>query len=208
MTITMTESKGEEGGAAVTKGRIRKSSLRQRRAMPRLLNAELSAAIQSRVFAAPEFSDAKVVACYVAKEDEVQTAPIIERALSMGKEVVVPVVDLRENRLLFYPITAISDLSPGYFGVLEPARRGRPVALTQTDLVLVPLAAWDERGQRIGYGRGYFDRVLAARGGSVAAGLAFESQRVERVPNGPSDVGLDMMFTEKRVLRFANDGVE
>ena len=77
------------------------------------------------------------------------------------------------------------------------------MTLSETDLVLVPLVAWDDRGHRIGYGRGYFDRALAMRGPSLAIGLALESQHVPTIPEVPSDVSMDMVVTEKRVLRFA-----
>jgi 5-formyltetrahydrofolate cyclo-ligase len=123
--------------------------------------------------------------------------------LAEGKRVAVPLVDDPSHSLLFFEIHGLDELSPGRFGVLEPGRGSEQMTLSETDLVLVPLVAWDDRGHRIGYGRGYFDRALAMRGPSLAIGLALESQHVQTIPEVPSDVSMDMVVTEKRVLRFA-----
>ncbi len=153
-----------------------------------------------------EYREARVVASYVSTEDEVQTIGIIRRMLAEGMRVTAPLVEAPSGTLVFLEIHGLGDLSPGHFGILEPRRGTPPVPLSESDLVLVPLVAWDVRGYRIGYGKGYFDRALAARGRSLSIGLALESQRVPRVPEGPTDVPLDMVVTEKRVLRFARSG--
>ncbi|MDA4136531.1 MAG: 5-formyltetrahydrofolate cyclo-ligase [Thaumarchaeota archaeon] len=186
----------------MNKKELRQSALQSRRAMPSTRITELSWRVEENLVGQKEFRDARRVASYVAKEDEVQTAPILERALSEGKVVVVPVVDRQSDELLFFEIRNVRELSPGKFGVREPKRNGSPVPLSETDVVLVPLLAWDGRGHRVGYGKGYFDRALATRGSSRAIGLAFESQAVTQVPEEVTDVQLDMVVTEKQVLRF------
>ena len=84
--------------------------------------------------------------------------------------------------------------------MLEPPETSAPVPLARAQLVLVPVVAWDEKGGRIGYGKGYFDRELRHRGRALSVGLAFESQRVEEVPATQLDVPLDVFVTEKRTL--------
>lgn len=190
----------------MSKSQIRQSAIESRRAIPASRIASMSGDVQKNLEALKEYQEAKNIAVYVAKGDEVQTARILERAISGGKSVAVPLVDVPSGTLLFFEVTSLADLSPGHFGVLEPKRGARPVLLSETDLVLVPLLAWDPRGHRIGYGKGYFDRALATRGNSLAIGLAFESQRVERVPDQPYDVKLDILVTDKRVLRFSRSG--
>jgi 5-formyltetrahydrofolate cyclo-ligase len=186
----------------VNKKELRQGALQSRRAIPTTRIIELSWRVEENLVAQKEFREATRIASYVAKEDEVQTASILERALSEGKAVVVPLVDKSSDELLFFEIHNVRELSPGMFGIREPKRNGAPVPLRETDVVLVPLLAWDERGHRVGYGKGYFDRALAARGSSRAIGLAFESQAVSHVPEGQTDVQLDMVVTEKQVLRF------
>jgi 5-formyltetrahydrofolate cyclo-ligase len=69
------------------------------------------------------------------------------------------------------------------------------------------VVAWDDTGQRLGYGKGYFDRELRSIGRAASAGLAFESQRRDRLPATPSDVPLDIIVTERRVLRFGGASI-
>jgi 5-formyltetrahydrofolate cyclo-ligase len=190
----------------ITKGELRQRALQARRALKGDELAKLSRRVAQNLSAVPEFQGAMTIASYVAKEDEVQTAQIIERALHMGKRVIVPRIEPTPRRLRFYEIRALAELSPGNFGVLEPAAESgpgsTPVPLSESDVILVPLVAWDDRGNRIGYGKGYFDAELGSRRSSTAIGLALEAQRVERVPATERDVPLDVIVTEGRVLRF------
>lgn len=189
----------------MSKGDLRQNALRSRRAIPRTRIAEMSRLVEGNLVAQREFESARRIASYVAREDEVQTAAILEGVLSRGKSVVVPLVDPPSDRLLFFEIHSLRDLSPGRFGIPEPKRADRPIPLSETDVVLVPMVAWDVRGHRLGHGRGYFDRALAERGPSLAIGLAFESQSVPRVPEEPSDVQMDMVVTEKGAFRFGRN---
>jgi 5-formyltetrahydrofolate cyclo-ligase len=188
---------------AETKKEIRERALLARRAVtPDELDA-LSARVGINLVGQPEFKRARCVASYVGMKGEVQTAAILEGAIASRKRVIVPKTDVRSGLLLFYEIRGLESLGPGTFGVLEPLAGDAPqVPLAASDVVLVPLLAWDARGFRVGYGKGYFDRALADRGRSVAIGLALEAQKVDRVPETSHDVRLDMVLTERRVLRF------
>lgn len=139
----------------------------------------------------------------MARKDEVQTRSIILEALERGAKVLVPITPRGGGGLVFSELKSFSELAVGAFGILEP-KPGfvRPAPLSGAEAVLVPLVAWDERGFRIGHGRGYFDKALAHLVGPVTIGLAFEAQRVARVPDQPYDVPLMMMVTERRVLEF------
>ena len=151
-----------------------------------------------------EYKAATLVISYCAKDDEVQTRPIIERALAEGKRVAVIVTDVPTKTLSFSEIKSFEDdLAPGAFGIREP-KPGliRPVSIEKADIVLVPLVGWDEKGRRLGYGQGYFDRALAGKG-IVKVGLALESQRLAHIPESRHDVPLDVIVTERRVLRPA-----
>lgn len=188
----------------MSKSDLRQTMLRARRAIPQEHVRALSLSIKRRLESQPEFIRAHAIAAYAAKPDEVQTSSLIDDALAGGKRVVLPVVDPAAGDLRFFEVRSRAELSPGRFGVLEPAAQGVPVPLSETDAVVVPLVAWDEEGERIGYGKGYFDRALASRARSVAIGLGFESQMLARIPADESDVPLDMVVTEKRVVRFGS----
>lgn len=158
--------------------------------------------IRRKVRSLPEFRRAPTIASYVAKGDEVQTAGIIEDAMADGKRVLVPRSDPRSTELVFAEIRSLSELRPGHFGILEPSRSAPEVLLSLAQVALVPIVAWDEKGERIGHGKGYFDRALGANRTVLTIGLALESQRVNGIPTSTADVPLDVIVTEERVLHF------
>lgn len=189
-------------GLRERKQRLRRAALQRRRAITKDEMDALSSRVGSNLFATGEYERARLLVSYCAKGDEVQTRPIIERALADGKRVAVVVTKIPTKTLGFSEIRSFdADLAPGAFGVLEPKPgHGRPVSLEDADLILVPLVAWDERGHRLGYGAGYFDRALA-RARVPKVGLALESQRVQHIPASRHDVPLDAVVTETRVVR-------
>jgi 5-formyltetrahydrofolate cyclo-ligase len=195
-------------GAVATRERkqeLRAQALHKRRAIAREDLAALSSRVEANLLSMKEYKAATLVISYCAKDDEVQTRPIIERALADGKRVAVIVTDVPSKTLSFSEIESFeNDLAPGAFGIREP-KPGlvRPVSIAQADIVLVPLVAWDEKGHRLGYGAGYFDRALAGAGGITKVGLALESQRLAKIPESRHDVPLDIIVTERRVVRPA-----
>ncbi len=199
-------SDGRRGGVATARERkqeLRAAALRKRRSIDPEELAALSSLVEANVLSLEEYKRAGLLISYCAKGDEVQTRPLIERALSDGKRVAVVLTDVSSRALSFSEITSFEDdLAPGTFGILEPKPgHVRPVSITQADLVLVPLVAWDEKGHRLGYGAGYFDRALAGAGKITKVGLALESQRLPQVPESRHDVPLDIVVTERRVVR-------
>lgn len=96
-------------------------------------------------------------------------------------------------------ITSIDDLVPGYRGIREPARK-EPAS--EVDAAIVPGVAFDERGGRLGYGGGFFDRFLESLDPGVpVVGVCFDAQIVEEVPREPHDRAVDLVVTERRVIR-------
>lgn len=182
---------------------MRAKALAVRRSLGAATIGELSVAVQKRAIALDLYQESGTIASYVATPDEVQTSLLIQTSLAGGKRVLVPFTDRRSKTLIFSHITDISSLRPGSYGILEPRDESvRPVPLSEADLVFVPVVAWDDRGNRLGHGEGYFDRALSKRGKATAVGLAFEAQRVTAIPSMASDVALDTVVTDKRVLQF------
>jgi len=195
----------DSGGASPRerKQELRAAALQRRRSIEREELRALSARVEANLVSLKEYKDAGLVVSYCAKDDEVQTRPIIEKALADGKRVAVPVTDVPTKTLSFSEVVSFEDdLAPGAFRILEPKpERIRPVSIAQADVVLVPLVAWDEQGHRLGYGAGYFDRALAGAKNVTKVGLALESQRLPEIPESRHDVPLDVIVTEKRVVR-------
>ncbi|MCX6777393.1 MAG: 5-formyltetrahydrofolate cyclo-ligase [Candidatus Micrarchaeota archaeon] len=157
--------------------------------------------IAEKILDSEEFAKAKCVFCYVSKEGEVGTHEIIMRALERGKRVFVPKV--RGNEMFACEIGSLIGLESGSFGVMEPkgARRANEKYI---DLALVPGVAFDERGNRLGRGKGYFDSFIPKLR-CLVIGLAFECQVVDEVPVEKHDAKVDAVVTEKRTLVFKRD---
>jgi 5-formyltetrahydrofolate cyclo-ligase len=197
--------RGSGAAAREKKQELRVAALRKRRSIDAEELGALSTLVEARVLSLPEYKGARLLISYCAKEDEVQTRAIIERALADGKRVAAIVTDVLSKTLSFSEIKSYADdLAPGAFGILEPKLgRVRPVFIAQADIVIVPLVAWDAMGHRLGYGAGYFDRALAGATRIKKVGLALESQRLPQIPESRYDVRLDIIVTEKRVVRPA-----
>ncbi len=185
----------------MSKSESRVHALRSRRSFTREEIGALSGSVAERLLALPEFREARIVATYVAKADEVQTSQIVAVSLAGGKKLIVPRADPASGALSFSAIGSMAELSPGHFGVLEP-KAGSEVPLDEADVVVVPVVAWDEQGHRLGYGRGFFDRALSTNPVPLRVGLALEAQKEPTLPQSPDDVPMDIVVTEARVLRF------
>jgi 5-formyltetrahydrofolate cyclo-ligase len=167
-----------------------------------------SAAIATRVAALPSFRDARCVLLTLAFRSEWDTRPLIDAALAAGKTLALPRVNTSDRMLELHAVRDVErETAPGYRGIAEPHPALARIAPDAVDWVLVPGVAFDVEGGRLGYGGGYYDRLLAllpARAPRVAG--AFEAQVVAQVPSAHHDLVLDALATESRLLSFARNG--
>ncbi|MDR3217319.1 MAG: 5-formyltetrahydrofolate cyclo-ligase [Clostridiaceae bacterium] len=161
---------------------------------------EKSKVVAEQLFATHEYKEAARVMCYVSLEDEVDTAPIIEKMLSDGKEVSVPVIS--GNDMTAVSITQDTKFMSRKFGVKEPLWG---VTADFADLIIVPLRAFDGNCMRLGRGGGYYDRYLAERPYAHTIGLAFELQYIKKLATEEHDTELDAVITEKRAIGIIAD---
>lgn len=143
----------------------------------------------------------------LAFRSEWETRPLLEAALALGKVVGAPRVNPGKRMLETYAITDLErDLGPGFLGIDEPLPHCGPLALDAIDWVLVPGVAFDTQGHRIGYGGGYYDRLLPLlRSDARRVAGAFELQVVEQVPAAMHDLQVDAVVTERRAMAIARD---
>lgn len=125
---------------------------------------------------------------------------MIRRALAEGKRVVLPKVDGKALSL-FEIHDFDKDVSSGAWGIPEP-QRGKRIDFEEVDLIIMPGAVFDELGNRLGYGAGYYDKLLS-KGGKTTVALAFEVQIVPKVPRGVHDIPVQKIVTEKRIIKTA-----
>lgn len=151
-------------------------------------------AIRERVVSNDLFREATDILCYINMENEVGTRQIIEEAWRLGKNVWVPKT-LADGSMEFYCIHSFSELDSGAFGVMEPDGKGECAELDY-GLMIVPGVAFDLDGNRIGYGKGFYDRYISRYPHLDTMGLAFDIQLLEQLPAEECDRSLDMVITE------------
>lgn len=153
--------------------------------------AKRSKAIQEFVINAEEFQQAKVVGAYFAIGSEVMTELIIGRAKILNKKIALPRVE--EDKIAFYELPLTNTLVKGKFGIMEPP----PYKPMDTmDILVVPGIAFDKNGNRLGYGKGFYDRLLADKRTKFSIGLAYSFQLVEILPYDLYDKRLDAIASE------------
>lgn len=143
-----------------------------------------------------------VVSGYRAIGTEIDPASLMETFHCEQVRLALPRVVRRGEPLAFHHWTPGDDLVKGTFGVEEPAATSD---MANPSLVLMPLLAVDRKGNRLGYGAGYYDRTLSRlreTGAVTAVGLCYDAQIVKSVPVGPYDVSVDWIVTEKAAYRI------
>ena len=143
---------------------------------------------------------ASQVGLYLPIGSEADPRPAAEPLRAAGAALASPAI--LGSELVFRRLDGGGILEPQGFGSLAP---GANAVVIEPNILLVPLLAFDGAGRRIGYGRGFFDRAIARlrerRADFLAIGIAFDAQRVERVPTGPHDAPLDVVVTESGAVR-------
>jgi 5-formyltetrahydrofolate cyclo-ligase len=185
---------------------IREEALRRRDAIPASVRDVKDSAIRERLFALPEFRDAERVLLYASFRSEVETEAMIEEAIALGKKVLIPKVNQETSTLSKHVINGLHETSPGYMGIPEPDSE-ECLKVEDIHFIVVPGVAFDERGWRIGYGGGYYDRLLPrVKGIRSIAALAYEEQMFEELPHEEHDVGMDIIITDRRVIDCRGQG--
>ena len=149
-----------------------------------------------------EISPGAIVSGYSPIRNEIDPAPLMWYLAGQGAKLALPVVPARGKSLVFRAWSPDDRLMLGPLGIPEPSPAAAEVI---PDIMLVPLAAFDRQGHRIGYGAGHYDFTLAhLRKAKViaAVGVAFSVQEIKAVPALPHDVALDFVLTEKKVFDF------
>ncbi len=150
------------------------------------------------------YRNADLLLCFVSTQIEVDTMRLIKYALRQGKAVAVPRCHDNEIAMTFYKITSLDDLEPGAFSVLEPKVCECDVldiSLYKTPLCIVPGLAFDDKGFRLGYGKGYYDRFLSGFNG-ITAGICYSECTEPELVHGRYDRAVDYLFTDKNVLQI------
>jgi len=178
----------------------------QRRAITGPARRDVARRVARRIDAARWLRPGRSIGLYLAMPDELDTTPLLALARARGCRIAVPrITSVRHSRMRFEELTG--PLRRGAFGITEPDR-GAPRPARALDVVFMPLVGFDHAGNRIGMGRGFYDRFFAHRARMqrwrrpLLVGIAYDEQCVPRLHSAAHDVPLDALVTQSSVLRF------
>jgi len=181
------------------KADLRRIALAMRVALPADARAAAAQAVAARPFPVP-ITPGMVVSAYAPMKSEFNPAPLMRKLADAGAQLALPVVMGRGKPLMMRAWSFGEPLTKGVWGIREPTANAPEV---WPDVLIVPLAAFDRKGHRIGYGAGYFDMTLNRLRmikQIVAVGIGFAVQHVAVVPITPRDARLDLVLTEREVI--------
>jgi 5-formyltetrahydrofolate cyclo-ligase len=189
MPVSLSEDKSE----------LRATALARRNAMPADVRAAAAETIAARPFPVP-VAAGMIVSAYSPMRSEINPVPLMRKFADAGVQLALPAVQGRGKPLTIRAWSFGAPLVSGVWDIQEP-----PVTAPEVfpDIMIVPLAAFDRTGHRIGYGAGYYDMTIArvrATKPVVAIGLAFAAQEIAKVPATPFDAQLDIVLTEKETI--------
>jgi len=187
---------------------IRTSKRRLRQQLTRLEQSTHAIGLANQVCRQQAFLNSGRIACYLANDGEIDPEYIIRTAWQLRKQVYLPVLSPFQSKLYFAPYQAGMAMQLNRFGIWEPDRSPvNWINAWQLDLMLLPLVAFDQDGNRLGMGGGFYDRSLAYRRSRTHSlrpkliGLAHELQRERKLSANSWDIPLDMIATEDRVIK-------
>jgi len=166
---------------------------------------EQSRRAAERLFAEPEYQRAEVLMIYLSLPHEADTTPIVLQAWKDLKRVLAPQVSWESKQMIPVEINDLDqDIANTPYGIRQPVR-GVPFPIELIDLVIVPGLGFDREGNRLGRGRGFYDRFLSKpKFHGVICGFAHEQQIVDAIPHRPHDVRVHMLVTDQQVRRFSH----
>jgi len=188
-----------------SKSELRKRILKIRNNMSKEDVEKNSRAITDRITSLDIYKQSKVVFTYMDFKNEVMTSNLIRHMLSEKKRVVIPYTDTINTVLIPSEITKEADLKLNFFGYYEP-KNISPVNIEEIDLVIVPGVIFDKNLNRIGFGKGYYDKSLnKLKTSAKKLAVAHEFQVLEIIPAEEHDVKMDMIITEKNIYPLSGD---
>lgn len=186
---------------------IRQEVLARREALSDAERAEYSMAVTTRLIAMPEYRRAKILLGYMNFGHEYASESWVRQVLADGKQLILPKANPATKRLDLYEVNECeTQLAPGSWGIREPIVElcTRVLSLNTIEFILLPGVAFTRAGDRLGYGGGFYDRLLAdlQHRPSLVAG-AFSTQVVQQLPQEATDRKVEWLVTEKETLRCA-----
>ncbi len=177
-----------------SKTELRKSMIKTRDELPEKVRNEKSKIICDKIISLGEYGFATTIAVYLSKGSEVDTSQLIKESLKLGKRILVPVTN---SEIELVEFTSFKDLAPAKYGIPEP--KSKKLGKFVPDLAITPGLAFDLDLHRLGYGKGYYDRLFK-KIKTKKIGIAFDIQIVGKLPRHEHDQRMDIVISEDRIL--------
>ncbi|MEK7545422.1 MAG: 5-formyltetrahydrofolate cyclo-ligase [Patescibacteria group bacterium] len=176
---------------------LREKRKNQQKSIKKIKDTKICSKLEKLI----EFQNAKSVLFYapIEQEMEVDTWKLIKKYIQK-KEVLLPSTEHKKRSIKIHHITSLDQLKKTNLGILEPDKKSPTEKPENIDLVIVPGIAFDEQGNRIGFGGGFYDKLLKKVKCPKVA-LAYDFQIMQSIPGEKHDVPMDKIITEKRVIR-------
>ena len=177
------------------KKELRKKFIIERNNLTERYRNDASSKIFSNLEKNQLFESAEKVFIFVGFGSEITTLPFIKKWINK-KQIFVPKINNKTMNLVH--LTTIRDLEPGHFGILEPT--STTYYNEEIDLVITPSIAFDKKGNRLGYGKGYYDKYFATSKHKTSIGLSYDKLLQEKIPTDKYDKKVDIIITEEKTL--------
>ncbi len=185
---------------------IRMQVIAARDAMPLDQRAAASSHVCESIIASTPYQNATTVLAYASFGSELDTITLLERILADKKNLVMPRVDKASQQLQLHRVLHLHELVAGVWGIREPIATSEIVLPNAIELIIVPGAAFDRAGFRIGYGKGFYDKLLlAVNPASTRLSAAFDCQMIDAVPNEAHDQRVDIIITPTQKILISHD---
>jgi 5-formyltetrahydrofolate cyclo-ligase len=182
------------------KGKIRNEVLKRRNSITAEDKKAKDEFIKNTLVGLAEFEKARAILLYASYKSEADTFGLIKHCFSMAKTVALPKVDALSSELKIYEIKDLRELVSGYQKIPEPdVPEERLLGVNDIDLIIVPGVAFDVQCNRLGYGKGFYDKMLNEKS-CPAIALSYEEQIVGSVPAESHDIKMDIIITDKRII--------
>lgn len=156
--------------------------------------------IFNRLISFSHYHSASTILCFVSTNLEIDTHRFIIHSLNLGKKVAVPRCTDKNGNMSFFVITSFADLEKGAYGLLEPNLKNcKKLTDYANSICIIPGFAFDSKGYRIGFGKGFYDRFLKGYTGTNI-GICYNQCIVNKIPNGRYDIACDYIITEKYIM--------
>lgn len=205
MTLNLSMTSKLTSDTPQTRQQLRQHYRALRQALPNFRQRISAKQLAATLNQSAAFKNAKTIASYLPDDGEIDPSIIHQLAWDCGKKIFLPVINKSQHSLSFAPFHHTTPLTTGPWGIQQPRYAKQLARSFIADLILLPLVAFDAKGNRLGRGGGYYDRYLASikqqRNDMQVLGLAHEFQQTEQLPVENWDIPVHGVVTPRKIIR-------